>query len=140
MKELDQHLKAGMPLPIEQMLQIDKIVDVDEHTIVCQQKISEDHWIFPLHFPNDPIFPGSLLIEAAAQCVAIWGWNSGLCGKFRLVKCTAEFATPIMPTDKLITYTASVSKRRNICFGTIEISVDSKTVGTVTANVVVIPN
>ncbi|MBS4028280.1 MAG: hypothetical protein KGZ58_06545 [Ignavibacteriales bacterium] len=139
-KELDPHFLAGMPLPIGAMLQIDKVVEIDEDKIVCQQKISKDHWIFPLHFPGDPIFPGSLLIEAAAQVVAIWGWNTGLRGRFRLVKCTAEFTVPILPTDGVITYSASAKKRRNVCFGTIQISVGKEVVGTVTANVVVITN
>ncbi|MGH7988814.1 MAG: 3-hydroxyacyl-ACP dehydratase FabZ family protein, partial [Limisphaerales bacterium] len=66
-------------LPVKQMLQIDRVLTINEGHIVCEMDISR-HWVFPMHFPSDPIFPGSLLIEAAGQVVAIWAWHVGLRG------------------------------------------------------------
>ena len=78
------------------------------------------------------------MIEAVGQSIAIWGWEQGLRGRPRLVKCTAEFKSPILFTEGLITYTGKVSRRKNICFGTIEIIVGERNTGYVDATVVIL--
>jgi 3-hydroxymyristoyl/3-hydroxydecanoyl-(acyl carrier protein) dehydratase len=47
-------------LPVKQMLQIDRVLEVTEDTIHCEMDL-EQHWVFPLHFPGDPIFPACLM-------------------------------------------------------------------------------
>ncbi|MBI1807975.1 MAG: hypothetical protein HYR76_13095 [Ignavibacteria bacterium] len=129
---------SGMFLPVGDMLQVRKISMIANGTIVGEQPLTEEDWIFPLHFPDDPIFPGSLMIEGAGQLIAIWGWHQGLRGKPRLVKVSAEFKSPVTAADKLITYTGTMTKRQNICIGSVEISVGDRPIGTVTGSLIVL--
>ena len=129
---------SGMFLPVGEMLQVKRISMVSNGTIVGEQPLTKEDWIFPLHFPDDPIFPGSLLIEGAGQLIAIWGWHNGLRGKPRLVKVSAEFKSPVTAADRLIIYKGTMTKRQNICMGTVEISVTSRLVGTVIGSLVVL--
>ncbi len=53
-------------------LYIDKIVEIDvgKHAIGIK-KIVADEWYFQGHFPDNPIMPGVLIIEALAQVGAV---------------------------------------------------------------------
>ncbi len=134
----DEKDLARMFLPIGEMLQVSRVIQIVNATIIGEKDVSEQDWIFGLHFPGDPIFPGSLLIEGAGQIIAVWGWHSGLRGKPRLVKVSAEFRSPVMPTDKLIRYTGSMSKRHNIIIGSVEITVGERSTGRVDGTIVVV--
>ena len=125
-------------LPAGLILIIDNVIEIDGSKILCEQLVTTEHWIFPLHFPNDPVFPGSLMIEASAQTIAIWGWEQGLRGRPRLVKCTAEFIIPIPPGNFSIMYKGVISKRKNVCVGTIEVLVNNKVTGIITQTVVIL--
>jgi 3-hydroxymyristoyl/3-hydroxydecanoyl-(acyl carrier protein) dehydratase len=46
--------------------------------IVAEKDIDENYWAFERHFKNDPVFPGSLLAEAANQILLIFSLNAGL--------------------------------------------------------------
>ncbi len=107
-------------LPIGRMLQIDRVREVGSDRVVCETDLAEN-WVFPLHFPGDPIFPGSLLIEGAGQAIAIWAWENDLRGDPRLVRVEAEFRSPVVPEDLMLTYVGTVKRRRNICIGSVEV-------------------
>lgn len=49
------------------MLLVDKIVDVDEDQIVGVKNVTGNEPFFNGHFPQEPVMPGVLLIEAMAQ-------------------------------------------------------------------------
>lgn len=125
-------------LPIEQMLQIDRVCEIWGDQIICEMDIP-GHWVFPMHFPLDPIFPGSLLIEAAGQAAAIWAWHVGLRGRPRLVKVTATFQSPVLPHNQTVTLKAKVRRRKNICIGEVKLSVKERQVAEITPIIVVIP-
>ena len=124
--------------PAGRILIIDNVIDIDGGKISCEQIVTEDHWIFPLHFPHDPVFPGSLMMEAAAQTIAIWGWEQGMRGRPRLVKCNAEFIVPVYPGNFSVFYHANITKRKNVCVGNIDIVVNEKVVGIITQTVVIL--
>lgn len=46
---------------------IDKIVDYDGEMIICSKMLAHNEPFFAGHFPNNPVMPGVLLIEMAAQ-------------------------------------------------------------------------
>lgn len=46
---------------------IDDILDVDDKKIVCSYRFKEDEYFYKGHFPDKPITPGVILIEAMAQ-------------------------------------------------------------------------
>ncbi len=125
-------------LPVGQMLQIDRACQVDGERIVCEMDVDPAHWVFPLHFPGDPIFPGSLLIEAAGQAVALWGWEAGLRGRPRMAKVSAAFEHPVLAGDPTLTLTAVVRRRRNICLGKVEILAGERRIGTVEPVIVIL--
>ena len=125
-------------LPIGEMLQLTNITEIDNGTIVAERHLTKTDWVFPLHFPGDPIFPGSLLIEGAGQVMAMWGWHSGLRGKPRLVKVSAEFKSPVSILDEVIVYRGSMMKRNNISIGTVDISVGDRYIGKVSGSIIVI--
>jgi 3-hydroxymyristoyl/3-hydroxydecanoyl-(acyl carrier protein) dehydratase len=120
------------------MLQVTTITEINNGTIVAERRLSENDWVFALHFPGDPIFPGSLLIEGAGQVMAMWGWHSGLRGKPRLVKVSAEFKSPVSSIDEIVTFRGTMMKRNNMCVGSVDITIGDRYVGKVTGSIVVL--
>lgn len=125
-------------LPIGQMLQLDRVTAVDDTSITAEMDVSPEHWVFPMHFPGDPIFPGCFLIEAAGQLVALWGWEAGLRGRPRMAKVSAEFESPVCAADKTVTLKGKVRRRRNMCFGTVNVVAGERTVATIETVIVVV--
>ena len=100
-------------------LMIDKIIDIDgdnSATGIKAVTINEPH--FQGHFPNRPVMPGVLLIEAMAQtagaiCVAA-GDNStpSLVYFMTIDKC--KFRKPVVPGDMVHFKVEKQRQRRNI--------------------------
>lgn len=51
----------------ESMLLVDSVVDIDCDRIIATKKIQKDEFFLQGHFPNYPIMPGVLMVEAIAQ-------------------------------------------------------------------------
>ena len=125
-------------LPVGQMLQLDRVTTVLGERITAEMDLSPEHWVFPMHFPGDPIFPGCFLIEAAGQLVALWGWEAGLRGRPRMARASAEFESPVCATDRTVTLEGVVRRRRNMCFGTVNVMAGERTVAKIEAVIVVV--
>jgi 3-hydroxymyristoyl/3-hydroxydecanoyl-(acyl carrier protein) dehydratase len=125
-------------LPVGQMLQLDRVTAVAGECITAEMDVSPEHWVFPMHFPGDPIFPGCFLIEAAGQLVSLWGWEAGLRGRPRMAKVSAEFKRPVVATDRTVTLQGTVQRRRNMCFGTVTVVAGERTVAKIEAVIVVV--
>jgi len=54
------------------MLLIDGVTEMDEKGITGIKNVTFNEPYFQGHFPGEPIMPGVLQIEAAAQAAAIW--------------------------------------------------------------------
>lgn len=130
---------GSMYLPVGNMLQIDRVVDVDARRIVCEMDVDPTHWVFALHFPGDPIYPGCLQVEGAGQVVAIWAWHNGLRGKPRLAKASAEFEHPIRPQSGPVVFTGTIRLRRHFCLGAVELTVGAKLAATVELALMIVP-
>ena len=53
-------------------LLIDKVIDIQKNkSIIAQKNVSYNEPFFQGHFPDYPVFPGVLLLEAMAQATAI---------------------------------------------------------------------
>jgi 3-hydroxymyristoyl/3-hydroxydecanoyl-(acyl carrier protein) dehydratase len=54
--------------------------------ITAEKDLDANHWAFAVHFKNDPVFPGSLMAEAANQLQILFAISAGFIrdGKYRL--------------------------------------------------------
>ncbi len=111
---------AAVFLPVGQMLQIDRVSEVTGATIRCQVDL-KDHWVFPLHFPGDPIFPACLMIEAAGQAIAIWAFHHQVTGQPRLARVKSSFFHAVRPCAESLQIVAQLRRRGNICVGAVEL-------------------
>ena len=56
-------------------LMIDRVVNLNikENFVICEKCISTNEWYFQGHFPECPVMPGVLILEALAQTASILG-------------------------------------------------------------------
>ena len=126
-------------LPVAQMRQISRVTQLDGAVISGEVDLGAEHWVYPQHFPGDPIFPGTLMIEAAGQLVALWAWANGERGRPRLVRVEAEFHGPVGRTEQRLELRAEVRRKRNLCFGRVAVQAAAGEVASVNAVLVVLP-
>ena len=132
-------------LPIDNMLMLDRIVEINadggEHgrgQIVAELDIKPDLWFFDCHFPEDPVMPGCLGLDALWQLLGFFlGW-SGHPGKGRALGAgEVKFTGEILPTSKKVVYELSISRliNRSLVMGIADgqVSVDGKTIYTTKA-------
>lgn len=88
-------------------LLVDRVVAFERSTsIVCRKNVTINEPFFQGHFPNKPVMPGVLLIEALAQAGGLLTHLSAITdadGKvFYLVKVdNAKFSRMVVPGDQL---------------------------------------
>lgn len=126
-------------LPVAQMRQISRVTSLEGDRIEGEVDLGPGHWVYAQHFPGDSIFPGTLMIEAAGQLVALWAWGNGQRGRPRLVRAGAEFHRPVTPDSSGLGLTATVQRRRHLHFATVLITAGGAEVATVTAVLAVLP-
>ncbi len=102
-------------------LLVDRVVEVNAgHSIVAYKNLSVNEPFFSGHFPDNPIFPGVLLLEAMAQAAGILGFCSQ--GKTNADGSTYYFAgaddvrfrRPCVPGDRVMLRATVLSQRRGI--------------------------
>jgi 3-hydroxyacyl-[acyl-carrier protein] dehydratase/trans-2-decenoyl-[acyl-carrier protein] isomerase len=99
-------------LPIGNMLMVDRILSITEDggqygkgEIRAELDINPDLWFFDCHFPEDPVMPGCLGLDAMWQMVGFFlGWK-GNPGRGRaLGSGEVKFFGQVLPTAKTVTY------------------------------------
>lgn len=113
-----QKLLADLPHRYPFLL-IDRIVDIDRDvsaTGIKNVSINEPH--FAGHFPELPIMPGVLIIEAMAQtagAIVLFHNGSGKPGKvFFMTIDNAKFRKPVVPGDQLKLRVTKLKQRGSI--------------------------
>ncbi|CBI76554.1 acyl carrier protein [Bartonella clarridgeiae 73] len=100
-------------------LLIDRIVEIDGDQRAIGIKnitINEPHFIG--HFPEKPVMPGVLILEAMAQtagAISLLNLNDQKLGLVYLMTVdNAKFRKPVIPGDQLKIYVQLLKKRSNI--------------------------
>ena len=114
--DIRRHLPHRSPF-----LLVDRVVELKAgEFIVAYKNLSINEAYFDGHFPDNPIFPGVLLLEAMAQAAGILGFYSQ--GKTNDDGSTYYFAgadnlrfkRPCVPGDRVMLRATVVSQRRGI--------------------------
>lgn len=101
-------------------LMIDRIIKIDgDETAVGIKNVTFNEPIFQGHFPENPIFPGVLIIEGMAQTAgAIVIKHDAGGGKKNIVLMLgvdkARFRKPAGPGDTIEFHIAKIQRRRNV--------------------------
>jgi len=85
-------------------LLVDKIIDVQEDYIVGIKNVTANEPFFQGHFPDEPVMPGVLLVEAMAQAGGIFVLRS-MKGKFStyFMKIdNVKFRKKVVPGDTIV--------------------------------------
>lgn len=126
-------------LPTGLMRQISRVTRVEGPYIDGEVEVSDRHWVYQDHFPGDPIFPGSLMVEAAGQLVALWAWARGHRGRPRLVRAGAAFHRPVTPACDILYLAAEVRGKRNLQFADVTLQARGLLVAKIEVVLAVLP-
>ncbi len=113
---------------------IDKVVEfVDNHSLVAIKNVTANEPFFAGHFPNRPVMPGVLVIEAMAQAGAILAKASseGVPSGYTLFLVGVEemkFKRQVVPGDTLRIEMEHTKRRRPLWFIKGVVTIDGKVV------------
>ncbi|MEA2754031.1 MAG: 3-hydroxyacyl-[acyl-carrier-protein] dehydratase [Aliidongia sp.] len=101
-------------------LMIEKLTEIVPHeSAVAIKNVSVNEPHFQGHFPDRPIMPGVLIVEAMAQAAACLVVHSlAIAGEGRMVYFmsieSARFRKPVVPGDQLRIHVKKQQHRRNV--------------------------
>lgn len=114
--DIRRHLPHRSPF-----LLVDRVAEIKaDEFIVAYKNLSINEPYFDGHFPDNPIFPGVLLLEAMAQAAGILGFYSQ--GKTNEAGSMYYFAgadklrfkRPCVPGDRVMLRATVISQRRGV--------------------------
>ena len=120
------------------LLMIDKVVDiVADASAVGVKAVSANEPFFQGHFPDRPVMPGVLIIEAMAQSAAVLVvYTLGPESEGKLVYFMtvndARFRKPVVPGDTLYVHVYKRQRRGNVWKFASEVKVDGQLVAEAT--------
>ena len=128
--EILDHLPHRFPF-----LLVDRVLDYKPgEYLVAVKNVSVNEPFFPGHFPQRPVFPGVLIMEALAQATGLLAFKtqgnkpdgSSLYYFAGIDNC--RFKQPVQPGDQMILDVKLVANKRNIWKFSAEAKVDGKVV------------
>jgi 3-hydroxyacyl-[acyl-carrier-protein] dehydratase len=130
-KEIREYLPHRYPF-----LLVDRVteLDVENKTIRAYKNVSVNEPFFEGHFPQHPIMPGVLIIEAMAQAAGILAFkmldtkpSDGTLYYF-VGSDKLRFRQPVLPGDQLVLEARFLSSKRQIWKFECQATVDGKPV------------
>ena len=129
-QEILEHLPHRYPF-----LLVDRVLECEPGVrLKALKNISVNEPMFTGHFPERPIFPGVLIMEALAQATGILAFKTtetkpdGTSLYYFAGIDNCRFKQPVVPGDQLILDVQVVKQKRGIWKFTGEASVDGKVV------------
>ncbi|HPR06996.1 MAG TPA: 3-hydroxyacyl-ACP dehydratase FabZ [Denitromonas sp.] len=102
-------------------LLVDRVTELEEgKRVVAIKNVTINEPFFPGHFPNHPVMPGVLIVEAMAQAAAVLSFKSmGVMPDENSLVLFAgidnvRFKRPVTPGDQLVMEVEIVNSKRNI--------------------------
>ncbi len=100
------------------MLLVDRILEIEEERIVGQKNVTANEPFFMGHFPDYPVMPGVLIVEAMAQVGGVLVLLSVPDRKNKLVLFAsieeAKFRRPVLPGDVLIIECKTLKRKASV--------------------------
>jgi 3-hydroxyacyl-[acyl-carrier-protein] dehydratase len=100
------------------MLLVDRIVEMEPERIVGIKNVTGNEPFFQGHFPDFPVMPGVLIIEAMAQAAGVLVLKTIADREKKLVLLVsienAKFRRPVVPGDQLRLEMAVVKRRASV--------------------------
>ncbi len=101
-------------------LLVDRVVELEEERIVGLKSVTANEPFFEGHFPDYPVMPGVLIVEALAQAAGVLAIESmGLAGTGKLVYFMAidgaKFRKPVEPGCLLDLHATIIQAKRSVC-------------------------
>lgn len=133
-KEIREYLPHRYPF-----LLVDRVVElVPGESIVAYKNVTVNEPFFTGHFPDYPVMPGVLIVEAMAQAAGILGFKTMNKGPqdgsiyYFVGADNLRFKRPVVPGDRLQLEAKVISERRGIWKFEVHSSVDGETVSSAT--------
>lgn len=114
-RDIMKILPHGFPF-----LLVDRVLEIEiPRRIVGLKNVTYNEPFFPGHFPQDPVMPGVLIVEAMAQTAGIlaymaMGKEAEGKGVYLMALREAKFRRPVVPGDQLRLEMETVRRRGNI--------------------------
>jgi len=87
-------------------LLVDKVMGIDDESIIGVKNVTMNEPMFQGHFPGNPVFPGVLQIEAMAQCGGIFSLSKvedpHLYSTYFMKIDNVKFKKKVLPGDTLV--------------------------------------
>lgn len=100
------------------MLLVDRVVEIEEQRIVGIKNVSANEPFFVGHFPDYPVMPGVLIVEAMAQVGGILVLLNVPDRKNKLVLFAsieeAKFRRPVLPGDVLTIECVTLKRKASV--------------------------
>jgi 3-hydroxyacyl-[acyl-carrier protein] dehydratase/trans-2-decenoyl-[acyl-carrier protein] isomerase len=105
-------------LPSPPLLAFDEVLEISTRGgkfgrgfAVARKDLSSMTWVFDSHFPEDPVIPGTMLVEGLLQLAGFFGAYVGGRGKGRAARIDdVKFLAEVTPADEEILYRIDVRK------------------------------
>ncbi|PIE24977.1 MAG: 3-hydroxyacyl-[acyl-carrier-protein] dehydratase FabZ [Neptuniibacter caesariensis] len=133
-KEIREYLPHRYPF-----LLVDRVLELEEgESIVAIKNVTVNEPFFNGHFPDHPVMPGVLIVEAMAQAAGILGFKT--MGKkpqdgsiyYFVGSDKLRFKRPVVPGDQLRLEAKIVSEKRGIWKFDVRATVEGDTVSSAT--------
>jgi 3-hydroxyacyl-[acyl-carrier protein] dehydratase/trans-2-decenoyl-[acyl-carrier protein] isomerase len=114
--------RAGPPgfpaLPAAPMLGIDRIIEMNGRggrfgrgVVEAETTTERFRWAFDCHFENDPVLPGSLILDSFLQLTGFYGGCLGLSGRGRALRVgDVRFIREVKPSHRRLSYALQIRR------------------------------